>query len=217
MSLELPITNGKKLDISELRGVITEIDKEERENTGEKKFSAEMTKRAFEALCDAFKSVGAEEFGNIQELYNKIPNKTLVRREDPKKLFDLIVDKKDINLDFDQKIVGDKGDAYANCAEYMGGKGLVNAFNEGWSHLGGVTMVMGFGNGSDYTVEVPEDSTVKIGDLDRQYVRIVKGTIHDKNVKFVVIRAPQKFVDPVSTNLEKKKFVFRGYLFNNTN
>lgn len=174
-----------------------------------------MTRTAFAALCEAFRLAGGREFSDMGNFYAKIADKVLVRREDPKKVFELLTEKKDIPFVFDEKITSGRGDAYANCAVYdkATGDGLKDAFQEGWSQLEGVATVMGFEKGEDMTIEAPENSVQEIGGLERNRVRIARGVIHSRNVKFVVVRAPKKLLGDSARDSGSGKFVFRGFLF----
>jgi hypothetical protein len=144
---------------------------------------------------------GGEFSSDINNVYKKYQNNyndpLVVRREDPKNVVQL-ADGKDINLKFDPKVAGDRGDKYANCAIWPYGKnpvaGIKNAFLEGRGMAGPlVTLIALKADPNNTNLEIPKDFKAKVGDIEREAVRIFSGNINKKDLKFIILRIQKDF------------------------
>jgi hypothetical protein len=144
---------------------------------------------------------GGEFASDVNNVYKKYQDNysdpLVVRREDPEKVAQL-VDGKDIDLKFDPKVVGDRGDKYANCAIWPYGKnpvaGIKNAFLEGRGMAGPlVTLTAVKANTGNTNLETPKDFKMKVGDIEREAVRIFSGSINKEDLKFIILRIQKEF------------------------
>jgi len=98
----------------------------------------ELSHQVYRDLGSFLIESGGEFASDVNNVYKKYQNNfdspLVVRREDPEKVLSL-ANGKDIDLSFDSKVAGDRGDKYANSAIWPYGKnptaGLKNAFLEG--------------------------------------------------------------------------------------
>ena len=186
----------------------------------------EYKHRCFEAVKEFkifIESSGAQEV-DINSLYRKyqsLNSPFIVRREDPEKIAKLL-EGEDINLSFDPKVVGDRGDKYANCAIWPYGKdavsGIRNAFLEGRGMAGPLVTLMASKQNSEFnTIEKPEESMIRTGTIDREAVRIASGKLTRKDLEFIILRLPKNyFPEELKTEEEKKnnqEQIFRAFSF----
>jgi hypothetical protein len=161
----------------------------------------ELCHQTYKDLGSFLINNGGEFSSDINNVYKKYQsnynNPLVVRREDPEKVAQL-VDGKDIDLKFDPKVTGDRGDKYANCAIWPYGKnpvaGIKNAFLEGRGMAGPlVTLTAVKANPNNTSIEKPKDFKIKVGDIEREAVRIFSGNINKEDLKFIILRIQKDF------------------------
>jgi len=188
----------------------------------------EYKQKSFETyknLVSLLLEAGGEFITDVNEIYKKYQENTsspfIVRRDDPEKVAELSEDK-DINLSFDPKVVGDRGDKYANCSIWPYGRNAVSgikaAFLEGRGMAGPLVTLIGVKNNSEHMIiEKPRDSLERVGTIDREAVRIVSGKITKQDLGFVILRIQKEFF-PLENMTEQEKSdtnkqIFRGITF----
>jgi len=190
------------------------------------KVERQLIKNIFLGMEDALNGAGAKEVVDVNEIYRRFKGERLIlRRDDPRLLVQNIVNDKDYEINFDEKV----GYEYANCVEWNtldGINGLQNTFIEGWAQLGGIVAVVGFKKGKDLELKTPDDNFKEFFKLNRDLVRIGQGKVSNDNIKFVIFRIPEdRFPENELTEQEeeriddceekgKKCFIFRGFEFN---
>jgi hypothetical protein len=189
----------------------------------------EYKRRAIEAFKDLQNfiiSSGGQEVKDVNEIYKKYQKSNsellIVRREDPEKLMALL-NNVNINLSFDPKVVGERGNKYANCAIWPYGKnavaGIKNAFLEGRGMAGPIVSLMAVKQQSNnIKIEKPENSLLEVGDITREAVRIASGIIEKKNLEFIIIRIqkeyfPEEQLNESEKTNEKIQQIFRAFSF----
>lgn len=185
----------------------------------------ELSEQTYKDLAGFLIENGAEFITDVNELYREFSkennNPLIVRREDPEKVVSL-ADGNDINLSFDPKVVGDRGDKYVNCAIWPYGRdtvsGIKNAFLEGRGMAGPlVSLIAVKQNSKNNTIEVPDDAMLRVGTIDRDAVRIVSGKITKDDLQFIILRIQKDFF-PESNLVDDEKSegirqIFRGFKF----
>ena len=173
---------------------------------------------------DFFLTLGSQEFKAVTELYNKYKNELdilAVRKENPEKVISLAAGQEQ-PISFDLKVVMERGNKYANCAIWPHGHsqvaGIANAFLEGRHMAGPIALVMAVRPHEDHLqIEIPEDAMTEIGDIKREAVRIMSGTIKPEDLEFVIVRTQRDFYPSDRlTEAEKKSKesqIFRAYRF----
>lgn len=169
---------------------------------------------------------GGHYVENVNELYkryeNSRPGSFITRRENPEKVMRLI-NGESINIEFDPKVVAERGDKYANCAIWPYGQnpvgGIKNSFLEGRGMAGPiVTLIASKNNPENIDLTEPKDRLMKVGDISREAVRIVSGEINKDDLEFIIIRMQKDFFpEEKLTDKEKEgkvKQVFRGFILN---
>lgn len=153
---------------------------------------AEEKKEAIEsiarALLEEMRTHGGVEYKNVSEMYAALRNEALlVRREDPQRVVEAIVDEKPIVIGFPE------GERYSNAALWegtRGARGLDNAFLEGYGHSNSVVTVVGFRTSEGLDVQVLPDASREFVGIDRTNVRSIQGKIHPEDILFVSMRTP---------------------------
>lgn len=184
-----------------------------------------LSYQTYKDLCSFFTEEGAEFVTDVNDIYKKYTKNNIspliIRREDPEKVIALNEDV-DINIHFDPKVAGDMGDKYANCAIWPYGpnavSGIRNAFLEGKGMAGPIVALMAVNNNPKNTnLKKPDDFLLKVGDIEREAVRIVSGTIIKQDLEFIILRIQKDFFPPESlTDREKQdevKQIFRGFTY----
>lgn len=173
---------------------------------------------------DFFRQLGTREFKSVTELYNKYKNEIdilAVRKENPEKVISLAAGQEQ-SIFFDPKVVMERGTKYANCAIWPHGHsqvaGIANAFLEGRHMAGPIALVMALRPHDDHLqIEIPEEAMAEIGDIKREAVRIMSGTIKPEDLEFIIIRTQRDFYpNDRLTEAEiksKEPQIFRAYSF----
>ncbi len=185
----------------------------------------ERSKKTYVDLKDFFINMGAQEISDVSLLYGHYiskQEKLVVRREDPERVVNLVYGE-DFVINFDPKVVADRGDKYANCAIWPYGAnpvgGIANSFLEGRGMAGPIVTLIAIKPRDEerLKIEEPEGKIMNIGTLSRESVKILSGTIKKSDLEFVVVRVANKFFPPeFLTEREKKdnpSQVFRGFIF----
>jgi len=198
------------------------LENKENINSNPEKYK-EAIKEAILKISKYFEDNGAElkPVTDVYQPHLSKNEKLLVRRENPEKVLKLVKGD-DINLNFDSKVVGDRGNKYANCAIWPYGKnstsGIKNAFKEGRGAAGPiVTMLASKQNLNNHEIVIPENHQIKTGDIEREAVRIVSGKIKKEDLEFIVLRVHKNFF-PQDLMSEDEKVsdmeeVFRAFDF----
>lgn|GEM_PF-914322 len=186
------------------------------------------THETYSEIKDFFRYHNAEYFEDVNELYRQYnaSSTKIVRREDPLKILQL-VNGKSIEINFDPEVVGDRGDKYANCALWPHGSiektnGIANAFLEGRGMAGPIVLLGGYTpNDSHMNIEEPDEKMLQVGNISRENIKILSGSIEKEDLDFVIMRIAIKFFNQEElTSKEKILFeqgklsqVFRGFKF----
>ncbi len=207
--------------------------KENKKKCKDSDFLKEYKKRTQETFSDLVNFLelsGAEMVSDINEIYNYYINgsrELAVRKDDPEKIVNL-VNGDNIKLNFDPKVVGERGDKYANCAIWphgpAGTSGIANAFIEGFTSAGPISTVIGvdYKKSDKLTLEDAKDKMMHLGDLNRVSVRILSGEIGLKDLEFIIVRIPRTyFAEEMMTEKEKKEdkaenkffYIMRAFVF----
>lgn len=217
-SLEIPE------DLALIWGDLRFLKNKENFNEDPEKYK-ERSVQAYKDLTEFFLAHGAELISDVNKIYHRYQTSEkdalIVRREDPEKVTGLMADRP-IDLAFDPKVSGDRGDKYANCAVWPYGAspvaGIRNAFLEGRGMAGPiVTLTAIRPNPENTTVETPSDHLMKVGDINREAVRIVSGQIEKADLEFVILRMPREFFPEENLTEEELKVkptqIFRAFDF----
>jgi hypothetical protein len=185
----------------------------------------ERSAQTYKNLTEFFLAHGATLTSDVNKIYHRYKagerDSLIVRREDPEKVAGLMADQP-IDLSFDPKVAGDRGDKYANCAIWPYGSnpvaGIRNAFLEGRGMAGPiVTLTAIRPNPKNNSIEKPIDHLLKVGDIDREAVRIVSGQIEKDDLEFVLLRMPHEFFPKENMTEEEIKEkpiqIFRAFNF----
>jgi len=157
----------------------------------------EMVPLIAKQIIEALQASGAHYYKNVDDLYRRQPGSLIVRREQPSRLLEALLEEKNLSFAFDPKI----SKAYSNCALWSpseGSRGLENAFLEGFSQEGGIVAVVGIEQNSELTLQQLPDAQQtflirkdeKMTWLDRTKVYSVSGVAHPSDIRFVVLRFP---------------------------
>jgi hypothetical protein len=198
-------------------------DKESYKKDPEKYKSA--SKQTYKDIAGFLWDKGGEFVTDVNKIYREYGanGRTLliVRREDPEKVLSLS-EGGDVSLTFDPQVVGDRGDKYVNCAIWPYGRnavsGIKNAFLEGRGMAGPLVTVVGVRqNPANNQVEMAKDAMTEVGDIERDAVRIVSGTLKKEDLAFIIVRI-QKDYFPTENLVEAEKNdqvkqIFRGFTF----
>lgn len=179
----------------------------------------------YKDLQEYIKNMGGTELDDVNEIYSKyqnsMPESFIIRRERPERVARLM-NEEDIEINFDQKIVADRGDKYANCAVWPYGpdpvSGIRSAFNEGHTSAGPiVTVVAVKNNPKNATIEKAEGALETVGTLSREAVRIMSGAMKKEDLQFVILRMPKSYIQENMLTEEEKQnqhtYVFRAFDF----
>ncbi len=185
----------------------------------------ELSYQTYKDLGTFFINNGGEFASDVNNVYKKYQNNysdpLIVRREDPGKVAELI-DGTDVDLKFDPKVVGDRGDKYANSAIWPYGKnpvaGIKNAFLEGRGMAGPLVILTAIKPDPKSTnIEVPKNFKKKVGDIDREAVRILSGSVSKEDLKFIILRIQKDFFPKENLSKEEiknnPKQIFRAIEF----
>lgn len=182
-----------------------------------------ISRQTYKDLCSFFINDGAEFVIDVNDIYKSYNNRTplIVRKEDPEKVAALN-ENFDINLSFDPKVVAERGDKYVNCAIWPYGNtavaGIKNAFLEGRGMAGPLASVIGIRqNPKNTEITIPHDFMLKVGDIEREAVRIASGTITKEDLEFIILRIQKDFF-PAESLMEGEKNesikqIFRAFKF----
>ncbi len=182
--------------------------------------------QAYKDMASFFISQGGNFIVDVNEIYRSYHRQAnqeplIVRREDPEKTAGLAAGMA-VDLSFDPKVTGDRGDKYANCAIWPYGSnpvaGIKNSFLEGRGMAGPlVTILAARHNPKNSRLEEPEDRLMKVGDITREAVRIVSGEIGREDLEFIIVRmAANYFPEENLTEEERKEKptqIFRAFSF----
>lgn len=185
------------------------------------------SRQTYKDMAAFFISHGGDLTADVNEIYKHYNHQVykeplIVRREDPEKTAGL-VSNLPIDLSFDPKVSGDRGDKYANCAIWPYGPdpvaGIKNSFLEGRGMAGPlVTLMAAKHNPQNNELEEPKDKLMRVGDINREAVRIVSGKIEREDLEFIIIRMTKDFFPEENMTEEEKKNkptqIFRGFRFN---
>ncbi len=176
-------------------------------------------------FLDALHTAPGTYYENVGDLYHAASGPLVVRREDPIKALELLLEHKPIDV-FYRKQFGSESKAedgtYYNAATWngVGSKvGLENAFIEGFSHLGGIVTVLGFepDNLTFHDTGHSEDIR-RLSSLNFNNNVSIEGEIEHEQLRFAVVRIPARFIsdDQLTEDERDRKddgklnFVFRG-------
>lgn len=184
-----------------------------------------LIKQTYKDMCSLLINEGAEFITDVNTIYKKfgenIHSPLIVRREDPEKVLALS-EGFDVNLSFDPKVVYDGDDGYANCALWPYGPdamgGIRNAFLEGRNMAGPIaTLIALKQNPENAEIKKPKDALMIVGDIKREAVRIVSGTLTKEDLQFILLRFQKDFFPTESLTEQEKavdvKQIFRGFTF----
>jgi len=185
----------------------------------------ELSYQAYKDLSSFFINEGAEFVTDVNEIYQEFGNKQtspiIIRREDPKKVAALS-EGFPINLNFDPKVVGERGDKYANCAIWPYGRdavsGIRNSFLKGRGMAGPLVTLIGVSHNPKSTeLTIPEEFMIKVGTIERDAVRIASGNLTKEDLQFIILRIQKDFFPEEnlsdSEKTENNKQIFRGFIF----
>ena len=200
------------------------------ENRRNGKVEKERIVRVFLDFCKYIELCGGKAVDDVSIMYSKYISKNeelVVRRESPESLVK-IMSGENKEIFFDTKVFSGDGSKYANCAIWPHGSdsvaGIKNAFLEGKSFAGPIVSLMALNlESSGLSIEEPEGKMMKVGDISRESVKILDGTIRRDDLEFVVLRLPSKFfpeemlTDRERLMINSKKDdvfqIFRGFVF----
>jgi hypothetical protein len=161
----------------------------------------ELCYKIYKDISSFFIENGGEFASDVNNIYRKYQDSysdpLVVRREDPEKVAQL-VDGKELDLIFDPKVVGDRGDKYANSAIWPYGKdpvaGIRNAFLEGRGMAGPIVTLTAIKANPDNTnIEIPQNAKLNVGNIEREAVRIFSGNVSKEDLKFIILRIQKDF------------------------
>lgn len=185
----------------------------------------ELSRQTYKDLGTFFLNNGAEFVTDVNDIYKEYKdsysNPLVVRREDPEKVTEL-AEGMNLDLRFDPKVSRDRGDKYANCAIWPYGKnpvaGIKNAFLEGRGMAGPIVALTGINPNKEKTeLDKPENAQLKVGDIEREAVRIFSGEVSKEDLRFIILRIQKNFFPEENLTEEEKKTeskqIFRGFEF----
>lgn len=185
----------------------------------------EVCEQAYKDITGFIINNGGEFETDVTKIYRQFGNShdtpLIVRRDDPEKVLALS-EGHDIELAFDPKVTGEGGEKYVNCSIWPYGRdyvsGIRTSFNEGRSSAGPIVMMIGVSqNANNNKIEETDASALSVGDIQREAVRIVSGSLKKEDLKFILIRVPiGYFPNENLTDDERKPGVtqiFRGFTF----
>ncbi len=175
-------------------------------------------------------SVGGQEFTDVTAMYGELKSERLiVRRTDPDAVIGAIANHAPLEIAF----AGDT--PYNNAVEWaadMGPNGISNAYLEGNAQKNAVVAVFGFRpKGGQVEVAQLPHTEMQFGDMRREQVRSVSGTVDPEDIRFVSLRIPaESYPESGMTEDERDRlfdyqenlkggrrtepvFIHRGYLF----
>ena len=179
-------------------------------------------------VMETLRGMDGEYHENVTDIYNKIKERVLIRREHPKNVFKSLLEDKDIPLFFNESFDSEEeGDtSYYNATQWdgAGDDSLKNPFVEGHSHFGNVVTMIGFDKGDDiveHKIEGPHNPTEDGIHYDKNVS--LSGNIHPDDIKFLITRIPTRTLkeeDLTEKELERMEegevtHVFRGVYFDN--
>ncbi len=120
--------------------------------------------------------------------YKSLPDKKIiVRREDPRNLFELFNTPEGYSIGFEDE-------RYANCVEWSpltdGSRNIYNAFMEGFTNMNGIVAVIGFEPDAEQDLVTVDEVAQSAHGLDRRGVRSYQGAVTAPAVKFITLRMP---------------------------
>lgn len=213
------LTNINILDpeIKELENAFEELRKDYKEeiNLSVNEIN-NLTQKVYSGMQEICSKMGGwdceEEVDKLYKYFLKNKEALIVRREIPQKVFELMVDNKDISVENNQLGF----EAYPNSAMFGGNfseiSGLDNAFTEGFGRAGGLVVTIGFHKNKNMTIaDLPDEETMRNG-IRRDQVKCFSGKIKIKDLAFVILRAPSAMINTNKTNSQFN--TFSGYIFN---
>ncbi len=190
----------------------------------------------FYTLKDTLLQTGAQYIEDVNEIYKKFRNDTLiVRKDDPERLLKALAQKENIVIQRN-----DSGE-YENCAlwnTHTNAQALRLAMTEG---RGGRELTITFGFEKTPQLHVKKKTmdnvTPDYSTIDRSSARIVDGCIHPEDIRFVVLRMPVSYFPESEMNdkeiedleeyqdslaehphqIPQPRYVFRGFTFPSKN
>ncbi len=187
----------------------------------------QKTKEIIDNFIHYMSHVKGSHFNNVGEMYPLLQGENLfVRREDPQVVAKAFSDELPIEIHNKQGT-----EPYPNAVEWnyqYGTHGLENAFLEGRTQLNGIVTVIGFKQQHVKKTEVNKiaSSVVQPGGkvVDRSHVVSIDGLVPKEDIRFIVMKIPQKLVPNEFLTEEEAdrgddggkgnpKYVFRGVLF----
>ena len=178
----------------------------------------------------ALRQGGGEKFDDIGAMYSKLKGERLiVRRSNPEEVVSAVANNKSFPITYEH------GTPYNNSVEWssdMGTEGISNAYLEGYAHKNNIVAVYGFKpkGGEVEVVQLPH-TEMRYGDMRREQVRSVSGTVSPENIRFVSLRIPaESYPEKEMTEDEQDRlfehrqrikggtktepmFIHRGFLF----
>ena len=176
-----------------------------------------LTKEVYTLIKIKFLEAGGVFYDDVSKFYKNLKGDFVVRVENPEVVIDSVIKRDDYEI-------LPKGN-YPNAVEWRsdyGLRGLRDAFMEGTGMLGGLVSLVGFKEGKDIEVSDVSAEEKDMFGRERGLVRVAKGTVHPRDVQFVILRLPVSyFPEGELTEREKKDiqkfnppYLFRGFAFN---
>lgn len=187
-----------------------------------------MQETAIEILTTLAEAGGAE-YEDITALYKNLDDeKLIVRREDPTRLLESILNETPLHVAFPEDT------RYSNAVIWeprYAERGLANAYLEGYGSKNGIVTIVGMKPDSNIDIQKMPDASQEFAGLDRAHVYSISGDIKTENIVFVIVRIPIDAFPPdlmteeeadILFELQQKKstdmpskveFIQRGYLF----
>jgi hypothetical protein len=163
------------------------------ENSEVQPSSESLTYETYTFLKELLLQNDFEMHNDVNQAYKTLPNESLiVRREDPRKILDLLGDSGGYEIDF-------KGnERYSNCVEWNPrsdkSRNIHNAYAEGFTDLNYVVAVVGFRSEPEDDIVTLPDATQDFYGLDRRGVRSFKGRVDREKIQFISLRLPGHLV-----------------------
>jgi hypothetical protein len=186
----------------------------------------EKCHETYKELKEFFLKAGGTDVADVSDIYRhyiRSGEKLAVRREDPEKVVNLMVGE-DIDLKFDPKVTGDRGDKYANCAIWPYGAnptaGISNAFLEGRGMAGPLVILTASKINPDHMeITELEGKLENIGTINRLAVKALSGRIEKSDLEFLIIRMqkdffPEEELTKEEADNKEQRQIFRGFVFN---
>lgn len=187
-----------------------------------------MQETAIEILT-TLGEAGGVEYEDITALYKNLDDeKLIVRREDPTRLLESILNKTPLHVMFPEDT------RYSNAVIWeprYAERGLANAYLEGYGSKNGIVTIVGMRPDSNIDIQKMPDASQEFAGLDRAHVYSISGDIKTENIVFIIVRIPIDAFPPdlmteeeadILFELQQKKstdmssgveFIQRGYLF----